>query len=113
MMRRRAGNPAKRIGSLFLNPGGPGGSGYLWATTTRFEPRVTDSFDLIGFDPRGVARSNPSSASPPTRRRPPSSTARSAYRSPGTRSAAPSPPTRTTPTPAPATPANWSSTCPP
>ncbi|WP_052390293.1 alpha/beta hydrolase [Streptomyces sp. NRRL B-24484] len=59
MMRRRAGNPAERIGSLFLNPGGPGGSGYLWATTTRFEPRVTDSFDLIGFDPRGVARSNP------------------------------------------------------
>ncbi|PBC70529.1 TAP-like protein [Streptomyces sp. TLI_235] len=59
MMRRRAGDPAKRIGSLFLNPGGPGGSGYLWATTTRFEPRVTDSFDLVGFDPRGVARSNP------------------------------------------------------
>ncbi|WP_431683587.1 alpha/beta hydrolase [Kitasatospora sp. KL5] len=59
MMRRRAGDPAKRIGSLFLNPGGPGGSGYLWATTTRFEPRVTDSFDLIGFDPRGVALSNP------------------------------------------------------
>ncbi|MER7764514.1 alpha/beta hydrolase [Streptomyces sp. NPDC097619] len=59
MMRRRAGDPAKRIGSLFLNPGGPGGSGYLWATTARFEPRVTEHFDLIGFDPRGVARSNP------------------------------------------------------
>ncbi|WP_345700044.1 alpha/beta fold hydrolase [Kitasatospora terrestris] len=59
MMRRRAADPAKRIGSLFLNPGGPGGSGYLWATTTRFEKRVTDSFDLVGFDPRGVARSNP------------------------------------------------------
>ncbi|WP_405016616.1 alpha/beta hydrolase [Kitasatospora sp. NBC_00070] len=59
MMRRRAGDPAKRIGSLFINPGGPGGSGYLWATTTRFEPRVMDSFDLVGFDPRGVARSNP------------------------------------------------------
>ncbi|GAA2825188.1 alpha/beta hydrolase [Kitasatospora paracochleata] len=59
MMRRRAGNPAERIGSLFLNPGGPGGSGYLWATTTRFEKRVSDHFDLVGFDPRGVARSNP------------------------------------------------------
>ncbi|MGW2250612.1 alpha/beta hydrolase [Kitasatospora sp. NPDC001660] len=59
MMRRRASDPAKRIGSLFLNPGGPGGSGYLWATTTRFGPEVQSRFDLIGFDPRGVARSNP------------------------------------------------------
>ncbi|MGG8406573.1 alpha/beta fold hydrolase [Streptomyces sp. 12297] len=59
MMRRRAGDPAKRIGSLFLNPGGPGGSGYMWATTARFDPGVVDRFDMIGFDPRGVARSNP------------------------------------------------------
>ncbi|MED7952797.1 alpha/beta hydrolase [Streptomyces sp. BE303] len=59
MMRRRAGDPAKRIGSLFLNPGGPGGSGYLWATTPRFGKDVQDRFDMVGFDPRGVARSNP------------------------------------------------------
>ncbi len=59
MMRRRASDPAKRIGSLFLNPGGPGGSGYLWATTARFGKDVQDRFDLVGFDPRGVARSNP------------------------------------------------------
>ncbi|MBV6699780.1 alpha/beta hydrolase [Kitasatospora aureofaciens] len=59
MMRRRASDPSKRIGSLFLNPGGPGGSGYLWATTTRFGDEVQSRFDLIGFDPRGVARSNP------------------------------------------------------
>ncbi|WP_223242834.1 alpha/beta hydrolase [Streptomyces sp. CBMA123] len=59
MMRRRASDPSKRIGSLFLNPGGPGGSGYLWATTTRFGAEVQSKFDLVGFDPRGVARSNP------------------------------------------------------
>ncbi|MFF1789028.1 alpha/beta hydrolase [Kitasatospora sp. NPDC058243] len=59
MMRRRASDPSKRIGSLFLNPGGPGGSGYLWATTTRFGTEVQSRFDLVGFDPRGVARSNP------------------------------------------------------
>ncbi|MFF2660532.1 alpha/beta hydrolase [Kitasatospora sp. NPDC058032] len=59
MMRRRASDPAKRIGSLFINPGGPGGSGYMWATTTRFGKDVQDRFDQIGFDPRGVERSNP------------------------------------------------------
>ncbi|MFI5532496.1 alpha/beta hydrolase [Kitasatospora sp. NPDC051853] len=59
MLRRRASDPANRIGSLFLNPGGPGGSGYLWATTTRFQKKVQERFDLVGFDPRGVARSNP------------------------------------------------------
>ncbi|GAA3035544.1 alpha/beta hydrolase [Kitasatospora sp. NPDC006786] len=59
MMRRRASDPSKRIGSLFLNPGGPGGSGYLWATTARFGAEVQSKFDLVGFDPRGVARSNP------------------------------------------------------
>ncbi|MQS10811.1 alpha/beta hydrolase [Streptomyces kaniharaensis] len=59
MMRRRASDPSKRIGSLFMNPGGPGGSGYMWATTTRFGAEVQSRFDLVGFDPRGVARSNP------------------------------------------------------
>ncbi|MER7757498.1 alpha/beta hydrolase [Kitasatospora sp. NPDC097643] len=59
MMRRRASDPSKKIGSLFLNPGGPGGSGYMWATTSRFGSEVQSRFDLIGFDPRGVARSNP------------------------------------------------------
>ncbi|MFI6154678.1 alpha/beta hydrolase [Kitasatospora sp. NPDC051170] len=59
MLRHRASDPSKRIGSLFLNPGGPGGSGYMWATTTRFGAEVQAKFDLVGFDPRGVARSNP------------------------------------------------------
>jgi pimeloyl-ACP methyl ester carboxylesterase len=61
LMRRAANNPAAKIGSLFLNPGGPGGSGYRMPKSgkTLFEPQVLDRFDLIGFDPRGVARSTP------------------------------------------------------
>ncbi|MER6992826.1 alpha/beta hydrolase [Saccharopolyspora hirsuta] len=61
MMRREATNPDERIGSLFLNPGGPGGSGYNRPTTAadRFDPEVLERFDIIGFDPRGVNRSDP------------------------------------------------------
>jgi pimeloyl-ACP methyl ester carboxylesterase len=61
LMRRAANDQANRIGSLFLNPGGPSGSGYRLPTVTQFfvQPAVTDRFDVIGFDPRGVARSTP------------------------------------------------------
>lgn len=50
---------AERIGSLVLNPGGPGGSGLdlAWSYASLFPPELTDTFDLVGFDPRGVGRS--------------------------------------------------------
>ena len=50
-----------RIGSLLVNPGGPGGSGQEMATNAEFyfTPKVLDYFDVIGFDPRGVGESNP------------------------------------------------------
>lgn len=61
LMRRQANDQTNRIGSLFLNPGGPGGSGFRLPTVGQFifQPQVMDRFDLIGFDPRGVARSTP------------------------------------------------------
>ena len=61
LMRRAANTPDAKIGSLFLNPGGPGGSGYGMPRSgpAIFEPGVLDKFDLIGFDPRGVGRSTP------------------------------------------------------
>ena len=47
-------------GSLFLNPGGPGGSGVEAMTSA---PRVSEelraAYDIIGFDPRGVGQSTP------------------------------------------------------
>ncbi|WP_029621522.1 alpha/beta fold hydrolase [Saccharopolyspora erythraea] len=59
MMRRAAAVPGQRIGSLFLNPGGPGGAGFSRPVTApeKFDPAVLNRFDIIGFDPRGVDRS--------------------------------------------------------
>ncbi|WP_090105249.1 alpha/beta hydrolase [Lentzea jiangxiensis] len=61
MMKRPAGDPAKKIGSLFINPGGPGGAGLIYSAYggSFFTPEVLEKFDLIGFDPRGVGRSAP------------------------------------------------------
>ncbi|WP_434442069.1 alpha/beta hydrolase [Lentzea sp. E54] len=61
MMKRPANDPSRKIGSIFLNPGGPGGSGLIRGAIAKnyFQPQVLDRFDVIGFDPRGVARSAP------------------------------------------------------
>ncbi|RKT57057.1 alpha/beta hydrolase [Saccharothrix australiensis] len=61
LARRKATKPAERIGAMLINPGGPGGSGVDFALFADrfFSPRVQERFDIIGFDPRGVARSQP------------------------------------------------------
>jgi len=61
LMKRAALTPDKKIGSVFLNPGGPGGSGLRMAISAGviFQQPVLDRFDSIGFDPRGVGASNP------------------------------------------------------
>lgn len=58
------GDPATAR-SLFVNPGGPGGSGVDFVTgfgpfaDAVWGPEVRRRYDLIGFDPRGIARSTP------------------------------------------------------
>jgi pimeloyl-ACP methyl ester carboxylesterase len=51
-----AGDPKHRLGTLFWNPGGPGGSGRI---PPAFSQRLHERFDIVGFDPRGVAASTP------------------------------------------------------
>jgi pimeloyl-ACP methyl ester carboxylesterase len=50
-----------RLGSLLVNPGGPGGSGidYVLAADFIATKQILARYDLVGFDPRGVARSTP------------------------------------------------------
>ncbi|WP_219469097.1 alpha/beta hydrolase [Nonomuraea rhizosphaerae] len=50
-----------RIGSLVVNPGGPGGSGINYALAARsiVSRPVREHFDIVGFDPRGVGSSTP------------------------------------------------------
>ncbi|MFD2471323.1 alpha/beta hydrolase [Amycolatopsis silviterrae] len=60
LLRHRATDPAHRIGSLVLNPGGPGSSGMTAAATlARSAGKLAEQFDLVGFDPRGVHASEP------------------------------------------------------
>ncbi|HWD43743.1 MAG TPA: alpha/beta hydrolase [Actinomycetota bacterium] len=62
LARLPASDPGRKIGSLFLNPGGPGGSGvdFLFgAGPFLYSDEVRARFDLVGFDPRGIIRSTP------------------------------------------------------
>jgi pimeloyl-ACP methyl ester carboxylesterase len=56
-----AGDPGARIGSLVVNPGGPGapGTSYAASASRAFREPLRDHFDIVGFDPRGVGDSHP------------------------------------------------------
>lgn len=52
----------KRLGALLTNPGGPGASGVdmvVGSAKTYFSSKMRAAYDIVGFDPRGVQRSDP------------------------------------------------------
>jgi pimeloyl-ACP methyl ester carboxylesterase len=61
VIRRPADDTAHRLGSLVVNPGGPGGSGidYARAATQVVSTALLARYDIVGFDPRGVGQSAP------------------------------------------------------
>lgn len=52
---------SKRIGSMLVNPGGPGFGGTYLAESvdSYFGEDVVEAFDIVGFDPRGTGDSTP------------------------------------------------------
>ena len=59
LTKRPATKASERIGSLIMNPGGPGGSATDFIEGTPLPTELTQRFDIVGFDPRGVGRSDP------------------------------------------------------
>jgi pimeloyl-ACP methyl ester carboxylesterase len=59
--RRPAGTPSQRIGSLLVNPGGPGVGGTILAeqADAAFSPNLLNRFDIVAWDPRGTGDSSP------------------------------------------------------
>ena len=54
---KRPATSAKKLGSLIINPGGPGGSGVGYVGG--FDAAGLQRYDIVGWDPRGVGSSTP------------------------------------------------------
>ena len=59
--KHNAANPADRVGSMMVNPGGPGFGGSSLADDAEyyFSQDLIDRFDIIAWDPRGTGESTP------------------------------------------------------
>jgi pimeloyl-ACP methyl ester carboxylesterase len=66
VLRERLVGQTDRLGSLVINPGGPGGSGVEYALPSGLRREVLQRYDLVTFDPRGVGRSDPVRCVPAT-----------------------------------------------
>ena len=61
LIKKPSSGGAERLGSLFVNPGGPGGSAYDFVEQSAdyaAHPSLQTAYDLIGYDPRGTGHSD-------------------------------------------------------
>lgn len=56
-LKKKSATAQPRLGTLFINPGGPGGSGQQYVTF--FRSTGLEAYDIVGWDPRGVSGSTP------------------------------------------------------
>lgn len=61
VVRDRADDPDRQVGTLVSLPGGPGTSGVddILKGVRKFSPELQARFDIVSLDPRGVQRSHP------------------------------------------------------
>jgi pimeloyl-ACP methyl ester carboxylesterase len=61
VIRHLASRPQNRIGSMFIDPGGPGQSGvdFVLGLGTMLDAWGGGRFDVVSWDPRGTSRSSP------------------------------------------------------
>jgi pimeloyl-ACP methyl ester carboxylesterase len=61
LVRRPANDQAHKVGTLLVNPGGPGASGatFAYGAEVVFAQPLLDKFDIVGWDPRGTAFTQP------------------------------------------------------
>src|SRR5690349_18014496 len=63
LLRIPARDPRHRLGTMFVNPGGPGDSARDFAFSATVPPavprKILNRFDIVGIDPRGVGGSTP------------------------------------------------------
>jgi pimeloyl-ACP methyl ester carboxylesterase len=60
MIRHLAADPSQRVGTLWMEPGGPGSSGLSFARDNYADlpAELRDKFDIVSFDPRGIGTSS-------------------------------------------------------
>jgi len=60
MIRHLAADPSHRVGTFWMEPGGPGSSGLSFARNNYADlpSALRDRFDVVSFDPRGIGTSS-------------------------------------------------------